>query len=77
MRGIDRSARDVELVGAVIALGHSLDLLVIAEGVESLAHFKVLREYGCDLMQGFHFSRPLPWDELLAFHESRPGRIVG
>ena len=77
VRGIDRSARDVELVGAVIALGHSLDLLVIAEGVESLAHFKVLREYGCDLMQGFHFSRPLPWDELLAFHESRPGRIVG
>lgn len=65
VRGIDRCARDAALVGAVIALGHSLSLRVVAEGVETNAHRRVLRDLGCDYMQGFHFSRPLPWADFL------------
>ncbi len=48
------------MVGAIIALGHTLGLVVTAEGVETLEQVQVLRTFGCDLIQGFVFSRPLP-----------------
>ncbi|CAM5286497.1 EAL domain-containing protein [Thauera mechernichensis] len=66
VRGIDRNPRDAALVSAIVSLGHSLGLRVVAEGVETQAHLMVLHAQGCDLAQGFHFSRPLPWDEFVA-----------
>jgi EAL domain-containing protein (putative c-di-GMP-specific phosphodiesterase class I) len=51
---------DMAITRAVIALGHTLGLSVVAEGVENLATADCLRELGCDELQGFHFSRPLP-----------------
>jgi EAL domain-containing protein (putative c-di-GMP-specific phosphodiesterase class I) len=51
---------DMAITRAVIALGHTLGLRVVAEGVENLATANSLRELGCDELQGFHFSRPLP-----------------
>ena len=54
------------IVRSVIALGHSLDFKIIAEGVESAAQLAYLRRYGCDEMQGYHFSRPLPAEQLFA-----------
>ncbi|MBP6491280.1 MAG: EAL domain-containing protein, partial [Thauera sp.] len=65
VRGIDRNTRDAALVAAIISLGHSLGLRVVAEGVETPGHLKVLQSEGCDLAQGFHFSRPLPWDHFI------------
>ena len=65
VRGIDRNARDAALVSAIISLGHSLGLRVVAEGVETPGHLKVLQSEGCDLAQGFHFSRPLPWAQFV------------
>ena len=50
---------------SIIALGHSLGLRVVAEGVETQAHLDVLRKSGCDVAQGYYFSRPLAWPELL------------
>ncbi|MER2555726.1 MAG: EAL domain-containing protein [Thauera sp.] len=70
VRGIDRNERDAALVAAIISLGHSLGLRVVAEGVETAAHLKVLCRHGCDLAQGFHFSRPLPWQEFVAAYPS-------
>jgi EAL domain-containing protein (putative c-di-GMP-specific phosphodiesterase class I) len=52
-------AADMAIVRAVIALGHTLGLAVVAEGVEDLATAQVLTALACDELQGFHFSRPL------------------
>ena len=65
---IDRSfVRDLPAVpehaavaAAVIALGHRLGLTVVAEGVETAEERRALRDEGCDAMQGFLYSRPLP-----------------
>jgi diguanylate cyclase (GGDEF)-like protein len=46
------------IVRSTIDLGHSLGLTVVAEGVEDEATAAMLREYGCDFLQGFHISRP-------------------
>ncbi len=51
------------MTAAVIALGHRLGLTVVAEGVETLAERDALRADGCDVIQGFLYSRPLPADE--------------
>jgi CheY-like chemotaxis protein len=45
---------------AVIAMAHSLHLKVVAEGVETLGQLNYLRNHGCDEMQGYYFSRPIP-----------------
>ncbi len=66
VRGIDRETRDGALVAAIISLGHSLGLRVVAEGVETPGQLAVLQHEGCDLAQGFHFSAPLPWPAFVA-----------
>ena len=71
VRGIDRNVRDAALVSAIISLGHSLGLRVVAEGVETPGHLKVLQSEGCDIAQGFHFSRPLPWEDFVADYGPR------
>ena len=47
----------------MIALGHRLALTVVAEGVETVEERAFLRDEGCDAIQGFLFSRPLPAEE--------------
>lgn len=48
------------IVTGMIALAHALGISVIGEGVETSAQFRELRSLDCDMMQGFHFARPLP-----------------
>ncbi|MDY6407141.1 MAG: EAL domain-containing protein [Pseudomonadota bacterium] len=55
------------IMRTIIELGHSLDLTVLAEGVEEPLQEKWLRENGCDYAQGFLFSRPLPLPMLISF----------
>ncbi len=64
---------DVAIGSAIIALAHSLNLRVVAEGVETPAQEKFLRERGCDEMQGFLLSPPLPPDEFVAWWRARHG----
>jgi diguanylate cyclase (GGDEF)-like protein len=54
--------RDMAVVRSIIELGHNLDCKVVAEGVEDENIRQKLQELGCDLVQGFHISKPLPYD---------------
>jgi len=55
---------DAEMIISIIALGHSMKLKVLAEGVETKEQLLYLQAQGCDEVQGFYFSKPLPADEL-------------
>jgi diguanylate cyclase (GGDEF)-like protein len=60
VRDIAMDPNDVAIIKAIIALGHSLDLKVVAEGVESITQLELLRRFHCDEFQGFLFSRAVP-----------------
>jgi len=47
-------------VHSIVDLGHNLGLTIVAEGVESEQALSALREFGCDVAQGYHLSRPIP-----------------
>lgn len=55
-----RDARNKKVISAVTALGHSLGLEIIAEGVETSAELELASQVGCDLLQGFYFGKPAP-----------------
>lgn len=58
---------DVAIVEAIITLAKSLNLSTIAEGVEQEEQLSLLQKQGCDTIQGFYYSRPLPVDEIEEF----------
>ena len=64
---LDREAASTTIVRSTIDLAHKLGMQVVAEGVESEAIWSRLRKLGCDLGQGYHFSRPVAAAELLEF----------
>jgi EAL domain-containing protein (putative c-di-GMP-specific phosphodiesterase class I) len=67
-------AGDAAIVRSTIELAHHLGLTVVAEGVETEDVAKRAGEFGCDLVQGFLFSHPVPADELTAWLSSRRRR---
>ena len=65
VRQLTRNADDAAIVTAIIAMAHSLNLEVIAEGVETYEQLEILRNYQCDKIQGYFISRPVPADEFM------------
>jgi diguanylate cyclase (GGDEF)-like protein/PAS domain S-box-containing protein len=63
VRDVDLNSTDAAIATAIIAMGNSLKLNVIAEGVETQAQYDFLKENNCDQVQGYLFSRPLPAGE--------------
>ena len=63
VREVTSNPDDAAIVLAIISMAHSMKLEVIAEGVENDAQLAYLRRHGCDEMQGYYFSRPVPQEE--------------
>lgn len=63
VRNIEESETDFRLVKLILDLARFLNLVVVAEGVEKEGQLELLRQAGCDLVQGYFFSRPLPPEE--------------
>ncbi|WP_197059287.1 bifunctional diguanylate cyclase/phosphodiesterase [Cryobacterium sp. MLB-32] len=68
--------RVTALVASTIQLAHSLDLRMVAEGVESEADYEYLASHGCDVAQGLYVSRPVPAAELELWLAARPSGIL-
>ncbi len=77
IRDITTKPDDAAVTLAIIRLAHSLNLEVIAEGVETAAQVEFLKHHGCEQVQGYYFSRPLAPDALEAFvHAHRHTHFV-
>ena len=77
VRDISNGADGAVIAGVIVDLAHKLKLSVIAEGVETLAQLEYLQQIGCNEMQGFYFSRPIPALEFDALvREGRTLRYV-
>ena len=62
--GLPHDQDDVAITRAVIALGHSLGLKVLAEGIEQIEQVELLHTLGCDHAQGYYFGHPQPAEQL-------------
>ncbi len=76
VRDLTSDPEDSAIVRAIIDMAHSLNLTTIAEGVENEDVLAVLRQFGCDEAQGYHFARPLPEADFRRYLEA-PERAVG
>jgi len=74
---ITHSEGQRRLVDSIIDIGHSLGIKVVAEGVETMEHAAVLRDLGCDALQGYAFAAPMSSDALMEFvREERWRRVA-
>ena len=71
---IVKSAKQRRLLESIIEIGKSLDIEVVAEGVETMEHARILKEIGCDFLQGYAFARPMSAADLKAFILARTWR---
>ena len=75
---IDRSfIADVEtkevkksMLEAIISMGHKLHYKLVAEGIENEEQKKICSEYNCDIIQGYYYSKPLPFEDLINYIRS-------
>lgn len=64
IQDIQTSSQDMEIVQAIIVMAHTLQLQVVTEGVETPQQLELLSHYGCDFIQGYLISRPVPFEAL-------------
>lgn len=70
INGINRNYKKNSIVEALINLSHRLGNTIVAEGVEEESQLITLKDKKCDIVQGYYFSKPLPFDELVQFLKS-------
>ena len=66
---INENFKSRKIVASLIQLAHSLNMSVVAEGIEQMEQVETLREMHCDFIQGYVYSRPLPVEEFEAWRE--------
>jgi diguanylate cyclase (GGDEF)-like protein/PAS domain S-box-containing protein len=64
VQGAETDSKDATITSNLISLAHALDIVAVAEGIESNAQLDALRGFGCDQAQGFLFAHPAPADEV-------------
>ena len=74
IRNIDTSREQRELVGSIIGMGHSLGVRSTAEGVETDSQATILRDLGCDILQGFWLAKPMLCKDLVEFVKGQAWR---
>lgn len=67
IRGLPEDEEDVGITKSIIAIGKALGMKLIAEGAETEENVNFLREHGCDMIQGYYFSKPLSLDDFITF----------
>lgn len=67
IKDVIQNRSDAAITQGVISMAHHLGLEVVAEGVETEAHAAFLKKHQCDLLQGFAFARPMPFEELKTY----------
>ncbi|MBP3771504.1 MAG: EAL domain-containing protein [Treponema sp.] len=67
IRNIKPGNKDMKLVELVLNIAKNLEVPVVAEGVETEEEYKMLKEAGCDIIQGYYFSKPVPPSEYVKF----------
>jgi EAL domain-containing protein (putative c-di-GMP-specific phosphodiesterase class I) len=73
---IDTDRETHEIVRIIVMLAHSLDLHVVAEGIETPAQLEMLRQLGCELGQGYLFSKPADDRTIEAFITTNRGGVA-
>ncbi len=76
IKGLPEDRNDVMIAETIIAIAHRLNLDVVAEGIETAEQADFLRRNNCEVAQGFHYSRPLPADAVVAFVRNWPGGVA-
>lgn len=71
VQDLGRSADAEHIIRAIISLAHSLQISVVAEGVETEGQLEFLRQQHCDEIQGYYYARPMPWEHLVEFLSSQ------
>jgi EAL domain-containing protein (putative c-di-GMP-specific phosphodiesterase class I) len=72
IRDITQQPTDAAIASTIISLAHSLNMRVVAEGVETQEQHYLLSNWGCDGVQGHYFSHPLPAEEIQARYLQSP-----
>ena len=72
VRDLPENNEDAAIVGAIVALGRTLNLEVVAEGVETQEQLDFLTRLGCNSLQGFFLGRPMPADRFLEAAVNKP-----
>lgn len=72
VQGLPHDRACVETVRAIIAMSHSLEILVVAEGVETEEQLQFLKECGCDFAQGYYLGNTMPLRNLISRYTARP-----
>ncbi len=75
IKNILKSPKDMTLLRAILNMAHTLKMKVIAEGVETGDCADVLRDLGCEILQGYHFAKPMPAEEFVKLLESKNVRL--
>jgi diguanylate cyclase (GGDEF)-like protein/PAS domain S-box-containing protein len=75
--GLGTEPRNTAITEAIVAMSHALSLEVVGEGAETALQVAELTRIGCDFVQGFHFSRPVPAHEITRMLLEGPGWLAG